>query len=269
MTEEQSELNNADDGGKITHISFFGRLRNYFFAGILITAPVTITIYLSWLFIQFVDHTVTPLIPARFNPENYLPFGVPGLGLVVVFISLTMIGMLTTGFLSRFIMKIYDRVLERIPVVSSIYSALKQITETVLSQKSNAFREAVLIEYPRRGVWVIGFITGTTKGEAQNLTEETTINIFVPTTPNPTSGFLLFVPKKDVIPLKMTVEEALKLVISGGLVTPEDPRPLDQQETPVTSCKTYEEVDIIREKDGEKVQLVSKHPEVSENREDA
>ncbi len=212
-----------------------GRLRAYFFAGILITAPISITFYLAWLFVTFVDSRVTPLIPPRYNPAEYLPFGVPGLGLVIVVVALTLIGALTAGFLGRMIMRLYEGLLARMPIVRSIYGAIKQITETVLAQQSTAFRQAVLVEYPRRGLWAIAFITGHTKGEVDRLTKEDTVNIFLPTTPNPTSGFLLFVPKKDIVPLAMTVEEAIKMVISAGIVTPPDrgvelgappPRPL-------------------------------------------
>jgi uncharacterized membrane protein len=125
---------------------------------------------------------------------------------------------------------------------------VKQILETVLAQQSNAFREAVLIEYPRRGMWAVAFITGTTRGEVQNLTEEECINVFLPTTPNPTSGFLLFVPRKDMVSLSMSVEEAIKMVISGGIVTPPDRRPKEEQEVSVVSAQTYESMDEIREK---------------------
>ena len=142
-------------------------------------------------------------------------------------------------------------------MVRSVYSAIKQIFETILAQQSNAFREAVLIEYPRRGIWAIGFITGTTKGEVQNLTLEETVNIFLPTTPNPTSGFLLFVPREEVVPLDMSVEEAVKMVISGGIVTPPDRRSKEKQQQPIVSSGTYEEMDILREKDKAPV-LVSK-----------
>jgi len=214
-------------------MGLMGRLRAYFFAGILITAPISITFYLAWLFISFVDSQVTPWIPVKYNPTTYLPFGLPGLGLVVVVVALTLIGMLTAGFFGRLIMKFYDGLLARMPVVRNVYSALKQIIETVLAQQSNAFRQAVLIEYPRRGLWAIAFITGRTEEEVQNLTDEETINIFLPTTPNPTSGFLLFVPKRDLVPLSMTVEEAIKMVISAGIVTPPDHRPESEQQVPV------------------------------------
>lgn len=218
-----------------------GRLRAYFFAGILITAPISITFYLAWLFITFVDSRVTPWIPEKYNPTTYLPFGLPGLGLLIVVVALTLIGMLTAGFFGRLIMKFYDGLLARMPVVRNIYSALKQIIETVLAQQSTAFREAVLIEYPRRGLWAIAFITGRTAGEVQNLTDEETINIFLPTTPNPTSGFLLFVPKRDLVPLSMTVEEAIKMVISAGIVTPPDHRPKSEQRVPVVFAPPVED----------------------------
>ncbi len=200
------------------------RLRAYFFAGILITAPISITFYLAWLFVTFVDSKVTPLIPAKYNPAEYLPFALPGLGLVIVVVALTLIGALTAGFFGRMVMQFYEGVLAQMPVVRSVYGALKQIIETVLAQQSTAFRQAVLVEYPRRGMWAIAFITGRTEGEVQNLTDEQTVNVFLPTTPNPTSGFLLFVPRRDLVPLAMTVEEAIKMVISAGIITPPNRR---------------------------------------------
>ena len=212
------------------------------------TAPLGLTGLLSWWFIDFVDEKITPLIPDRYNPETYLPFGIPGLGLLVLLMAVTLIGALTAGLIGRWLLQTGERVLNRMPVVRSIYSAIKQIFETVLAQQSNAFREAVLVEYPRRGIWAIGFITGTTKGEVQNLTEEETVNIFLPTTPNPTSGFLLFVPKSDVVPLGMSVEEAVKMVISGGIVTPPDRRSKKEQNISRVSSRTFEDLEVLREK---------------------
>jgi len=210
----------------------FARLRAYFFAGILVTAPIGITLYLTWLIIDFVDGQVTPLIPARYNPETYLPFGVPGLGLVVAVIALTLIGALTAGLLGRWLVRLSDRLMQRMPVVRNIHSALKQILETVLAQQSKAFRQVVLVEYPRRGMWAMGFLTGETVGEVQNITEDEVLNVFLPTTPNPTSGFLLFVPSSDVHVLDMTVEEGIKMVVSGGILTPPDRRPTEAQAQP-------------------------------------
>lgn len=229
------------------------RLRGYFLAGILVTAPIAITIYVAWLFINVIDGWITPLIPYKYNPATYLPFELPGLGIVILIVALTIIGALTRGLLGRWVVHTGERVLARMPVVRNVYSALKQIFETVLAQQSRAFREAVLVEYPRRGIWAIGFITGRTEGEVQNLTEEEVVNVFLPTTPNPTSGFLLFVPRKDLVHLSMTVEEAIKMVISGGIVTPPDRRPKEVQEVPQTAAATYEEVDIMRERDGKPV----------------
>lgn len=236
----------------------WARLRAYFLAGVLITAPIGITIYLAYIFVDFIDRVVTPLIPEKYNPEYYLHVGIPGLGLVVLFIVMTMIGALTAGLLGRWMVRTGEHILNRMPVVRSVYAAIKQILETVLSRQSQAFRKAVLVEYPRRGIWAIGFITGTTEGEVQNLTEEETVNIFLPTTPNPTSGFLLFLPKNTVVELDMTVEEAIKMVISGGIVTPPDRRSATEQAEPKVSAAVYEDVDILREKEGAPVLLSAK-----------
>lgn len=204
-------------------------LRGYFFAGVLITAPIGITFYVTWLMIRWVDSTVTPLLPQEYNPETYLHIGIPGLGLIIVFVVLTFIGWATAGLVGRLWVRISERLLTRMPVVRSIYGAVKQIIETILQQQSNAFREVVLFEYPRRGSWALGFITGQTRGEVQNLTEDEVVNVFLPTTPNPTSGYLLFVPRNELVILDMTVEEGIKMIISGGIVTPPDRRRPSEQ----------------------------------------
>jgi uncharacterized membrane protein len=199
-----------------------GRLRNYFLAGILVTAPISITFWLVWKFVTFVDNRVVPLIPPDWNPGTYLPFDVPGLGLVVSFIGLTFIGFLTAGITGRMITRMGERLLSRVPVVRSIYGALKQVFESVLAKKSNAFREVVLIEYPRKDVWAIAFLTGATEGPVRSMIDRDVVTVFLPTTPNPTSGFLLFEPVEKTQHLDMTVEEGLKMVVSGGIVTPPD-----------------------------------------------
>ena len=229
-------------------LSFGGRLRAYFLAGILVTAPLAITIALaSWL-IEFVDSRIVPLIPLRYNPDFYLKeylgyeIGIPGLGLIVLIAFITLVGAMTAGFLGRFVIRLGENMLNRMPVIRGVYGASKQILETVLKRQSNAFRQAVLVEYPRRGMWAVAFITGRTEGEVQNLIAADLINIFLPTTPNPTSGFLLFVPKKEMILLDMSVEEAIKMVISGGIVTPPDRRPAELKNRPVTgSRETWDE----------------------------
>jgi uncharacterized membrane protein len=237
----------ADGDKKNYKLGFAQRMRAYFFTGILITAPLLITFYLAWLFIGFVDAKVHPLIPVKYNPETYLPFAIPGLGLVVLFIVLTLIGAITAGFFGKLWLRFTEQLLNRMPVVRNVYNAIKQILETVLAQQSNAFREAVLVEYPRRGIWAIAFITGRTEGEVQNITEEECINIFLPTTPNPTSGFLLFVPKKDLISLNMSTEDAIKMVISGGIITPPDLRSAKEKDTIMASAHVYENLEILRE----------------------
>ena len=209
---------------------FRNYIRGYFLAGILVTAPIGITFYISWLLIRWVDSKITPLIPTAYNPETYLPFAVPGLGLIIVFIALTFIGWSTAGLLGRLWTRLSEKALARMPVVRSVYAAVKQIIETILKQQSNAFREVVLFEYPRRGSWAIGFITGQTQGEVQNLTADDVVNVFLPTTPNPTSGYLLFIPRRELVILDMTVEEGIKMVVSGGIVTPPDRRPTAERE---------------------------------------
>lgn len=205
-------------------ISFLGRLRNYFFAGVLVTAPIGITIWLAWGFVSFVDNRVTPLIPPGWNPETYLPFSIPGLGVLLVVIVLIIIGSLTAGLLGRSFVSLSEQMLARMPVIRGIYAVVKQVIETVFKRQSRAFREVVLIEYPRRESWAIGFITGQTEGHIQEITPDSVVNVFLPTTPNPTSGFLLFVRKTETTSLSMTIEEGIKMVISGGIVTPADHR---------------------------------------------
>ncbi len=198
------------------------RLRNYFLTGIVVSAPVGITFWLIWLFITFVDRSVVPLIPDSYNPSDVLGVSVPGIGVIVVLIVVTFIGFLVTNFFGRYMVRFGERMVARVPVVRTIYGVIKQIFDAVLAQSEGAFRDVVLIEYPRKGIWVIGFITSNTEGEVQRVTPDDMVNVFLPTTPNPTSGFLLFVPRKDCIVLDMTVEEGVKLVISGGIVSPPD-----------------------------------------------
>lgn len=205
------------------------RLRAYFFAGILVTAPIGITIYLAWSVVSWIDESVLPFLPAKYNPETYLPFSLPGIGLIVLIVFLTAIGAITAGMIGRMVVGYGERVLSRMPVIRSVYSATKQIFETMLAHKSAAFREVVLVEFPRPGMWSIGFITGVTAGEVQELTDEEVLNVYIPTTPNPTSGYLCFVARSDVYPLSMTVEEGIKMVVSGGLVIPPDRRPPEQR----------------------------------------
>jgi uncharacterized membrane protein len=201
-------------------------VRTYFIAGILVTGPISLTLYLAWSFVRTVDSAVSALLPAEYNPETYLPFYVPGIGLIVLLLGLTLIGALTAGYVGRVLVRVSERLLARMPVVRGLYSATKQIFETVLSKQSTMFREVVLVEWPRRDMWTVAFVTVPPEGELKELNPPDSIGVYVPTTPNPTSGYLIYVPRKDVRPLGMTVEEGIKLVVSGGIVTPAEKRKL-------------------------------------------
>lgn len=202
------------------------RIRNYFLTGFVVTAPLAITAYIAWSFIGWVDGWVKPYLPDRYNPDNYLPFAIPGFGLIVALVLITLIGFLTANFIGRSIVRFGETLLDRMPLVRSIYRGLKQIFETVLSNKADMFTKVAIIEYPRRGLWAIVFISTEKQNEVgqklAHTTDDGLVAVFLPSTPNPTTGFLLYVPRKDVIELDMSVEEAAKLVISAGLVAPDE-----------------------------------------------
>ena len=211
---------NLKNGENKIQVGLIAKFRNYFFTGILVTVPILITLYVTWIVITFIDIKVAGLLPEYLNFREAFPYQIPGLGLIIVIIFVTLIGALTPGLLGRTFLRFGERIVSKMPVVRSIYSAIKQIMETVMSTNSNSFREVVLVQYPRKELWVIGFVTGSTNGEVKSTLskDKNLINVFIPTTPNPTSGFLLFVPKKDLIYLDMSVEQAVKMVISGGIV---------------------------------------------------
>ena len=208
--------------------TLFARLRGWFFAGLLVTAPIFLTIYITWMVVSFLDSQIVSLLPSQLRDlfTTRIPgFGeVPGYGLIIGLVMITLVGALAAGFIGRWLIRMGESVLARMPIVRSIYSASKQVLETVMASQSDAFRDVVLVQYPRKGLWVIGFVTGNTKGEVQQRTHDDTVNVFVPTTPNPTSGFLLFCPRQELVFLDMSVDDALKLVVSGGIVTPPAPK---------------------------------------------
>lgn len=198
------------------------RIKNYFFTGVIVAAPVAITIYMSYHLVIWINEATKRLIPQQWKIGDFVPYAVPGLGLLLLILLLLFIGMLTTGYVGKFFVRLWERIIRKMPVISSIYSLLKQIFETFLSQKSRSFNEVVMVEYPRKGLWSIAFVSNNeTGGEIADKTKQKTLSIFVPTTPNPTSGFLIFVPEKDVIKLDMSVEDGIKYVISCGIVTPD------------------------------------------------
>ncbi len=201
-------------------MKFGSKLKAYLFTGILVTAPVAITFYLAYKFILWVDVFVNRMLPPQYRLDNYLPMTIPGLGLVILIAFLILVGMFAAGFLGRFFIRLGEWFVAKMPLVSSIYSLLKQIFETVFSSKTQAFKKVVMLEYPRKGIWILGLVSADLQGEIEQKLPEPMVNVFIPTTPNPTSGFLIFVPKKDVIEMNMSVEEAIKFIVSGGLVEP-------------------------------------------------
>lgn len=208
-------------------IGIMARLRRYFLTGLVVTAPVLLTVYIVWGTITWIDGVVTPFIPRQYLPEAHLPFKIPGVGLVVVLIGLTVMGWVSAGYVGRRLVRFGESIVARMPVVRGLYSAMKQVFVTLFTQSSNSFRQVVLIQFPRHGVWSLGFVTGTTSGEVARRTGngEAMVNVFVPTTPNPTSGFLMFVPPGELVHLDMSVEDGLKMLVSIGLVTPVEMAP--------------------------------------------
>ena len=206
---------------KKTESTFLNKIKNYFFTGVIVAAPVAITVYMSYHLVIWINEVTKRLIPQQWKIGDFVPYAVPGLGLVLLLAVFLLIGMLTTGYVGKFFVRLGEKVIRKMPVISSIYSLLKQIFETFLSQKSRSFNEVVMVEYPRKGLWSIAFVSNrNTGGEIAEKVGEKILSIFVPTTPNPTSGFLIFVPENDVIKLDMSVEDGIKYVISCGIVTP-------------------------------------------------
>lgn len=203
-----------------TKTTLMSKLRGYFLTGLLVTAPPALTIYLAVLFVNFVDTKVRHLIPAEYNPEQYLPFAIPGIGVIVVVVFLVFLGVFTKGYIGRLFVRFWNMLWEKIPFVSGIYSTFRQLFETVLSQKSNAFRQVVLVEFPRKDAWTMAFVTADIPDVvSNNLQNEELVSVYVPTTPNPTSGYWVMYPKNEVRPLDISVEEGLKMIVSLGIVS--------------------------------------------------
>lgn len=203
---------------------FLANLRSSFITGIVVIAPIGLTAYLIWTVMGWVDGVVLPLVPDVWKPEQYIGINLRGVGIIFFLIFTVIVGWIAKGLIGRSFITWAESVLDQLPVVRSIYAGLKQIAETVFAQQDTSFDKACMVEYPRKGIWAIGFISTSAKGEVNRVaaTDEQLMSVFVPTTPNPTSGFLLFFPKSDVIELDMSVEDAAKLVISAGLVYPNE-----------------------------------------------
>jgi uncharacterized membrane protein len=198
------------------------RIKTYFVAGLLVVVPIGLTIRVVQTVIGWMDSLLFRALPPSLQPDRLLGFHIPGLGLVTSLFLIFMVGIFAANVMGRFFVGLFERFMYKIPLVKSIYLLFKQMTDTTLGRDRKGFRQVVLLEYPRRGIWSIGFVTGVTHGEIQRITEKKMVNVFVPTTPNPTSGFYLLVAEDDMVHLRMTVDEAFKLVISGGMVTPPD-----------------------------------------------
>jgi uncharacterized membrane protein len=210
--------------------SSFSRLRRYFFTGLIIIAPAAITIWATLWFISVFDAWVKPLIPTHYNPDNYLPFRVPGLGLVMSLVGITLVGALAANLVGRTLIGLWDKLLNRTPVVRSIYKGSKQIFETLFSEKGASFRYVCLVEWPRRDTWSVAFVSKEIDGAMVGLEAGRPMYaIYVSTTPNPTSGYVFFADRSEVKILDMSVEDGLKLVISMGLVFPDTPLPLKEE----------------------------------------
>ncbi|WP_375227689.1 DUF502 domain-containing protein [Roseobacter sp. S98] len=217
--------------------SLFASLRASFLTGLVVIAPVGLTIWLIWSVVGWIDGFVLPLVPRAYQPDRLIQdllgldpsvqINVRGIGVIIFLIFTVIVGWMAKGIIGRSMIRFAESLVERTPVVRTIYSGIKQISETVFAQSERSFEKACVIEYPRKGIWAIGFISTNTKGEIAARANDGSpmLSIFLPTTPNPTSGFLLFVPQQDVIELEMTVEDAAKLVISAGLVYPNDKDP--------------------------------------------
>jgi len=191
-------------------------LRNYFITGVVVLIPIGFTLYLT----KFIIGISSKIIPENINPNSYLPYAIPGIEIIISVVFITFVGGLSLSFLGKRILKLIDDLFKRIPVLRTIYSAIVQMTETFSNKDDNDKKSVVLVEYPRKGVWVVGFATKENKGEMSKKINEDIVNVFIPTTPNPTSGFLLMIPKKDIIYLDMTFEQASKFIVSAGTSDP-------------------------------------------------
>lgn len=212
------------------------KLQRFFLAGLVAVVPISLTVLVVRWTITLMDQLLLRFIPERYWPEALFGFALPGIGLLATFLLILFVGMLVTNYFGRSLLHLSERMVGRIPLVKGVFGLFKQVADTLLSADRQGFRKVVLIEYPRRGLWSVGFVTGVSQGEVQRITDQRMINVFMPTTPNPTSGYYILVPEQDARELSMTVDEAFKLIISGGMVAPPEscplvPQPVGQTET--------------------------------------
>lgn len=196
-------------------------IRTYFLTGLLVVVPVGLTFNILQVVINWADNKLA-LLPPAVHPNTYLPFPVPGLGLIITLIGIMLVGVITTNFIGKWLVALGERIVDKIPLVRSIYLLAKQVLETIFNQDKDSFKKVIMVEYPRKGLYSIGFVTGIARGEIQEKTTSKVLNVFIPTSPNPTSGYLIMVPEEETITLKMDVEVAFKLILSGGMVNSEN-----------------------------------------------
>ncbi|PJE36846.1 hypothetical protein CVM52_10095 [Pseudooceanicola lipolyticus] len=220
-------MNTPFDEDRHRRPGLLARLRGSFLTGLVVIAPVGLTIWLIWTVIGWIDGVVLPLVPQQFRPDQYIGINLRGVGVIIFLIFTIIVGWVAKGIIGRSLIRYAESLVDRMPVVRSIYSGIKQISETVFAQTERSFEKACLVQYPRKGIWAIGFISTEARGEVARKAETSgrLLSVFIPTTPNPTSGFLLYFPEEDVIELDMSLEDAAKLVISAGLVYPNGKEP--------------------------------------------
>nr|WP_070959575.1 DUF502 domain-containing protein [Hyphomonas sp. Mor2] len=216
------------DMGQPRKLGLFAWLRGRFFAGMVIAAPLAATFFILQFLITFIDNRVGPLLPPLLKPETYTNYAIPGFGVLVLVVALTVLGAVTANLIGRSLISFTDRILSRIPLVRNVYAAIKQLTEVLANNQQASFDRCVMVEYPKKDSWCIGFVSSNAKGEIGVKMGTEKIGVFVPTTPNPTSGFLIYVDETETVPLEMTVEEGAKMILTAGLVVPDfDPDAVD------------------------------------------
>jgi uncharacterized membrane protein len=219
-----------DAGPAKRRVSARGRLRTYFLTGIIVAGPLAITAYITWWIIALIDSFVKPLIPASYLPDHYLPFSIPGIGLVIAFLAVTLLGFLTANLVGRSIIEFGEVLLARTPVISGLYKGLRQIFETLFSANGTSFRTVGLVEFPVKGTWSVVFLSAPAAVEvegalqAKGVAAGELVGVFMPCAPNPTTGFFFYLPRSEVVEVPISVDDAAKLVMSAGVIQPEDPQ---------------------------------------------
>jgi uncharacterized membrane protein len=227
-TESAPKMSDQDQSGvaaqstaKPPSAGLAGRVRNYFLTGLIVAGPVAITLWLIWWFVTWVDNLVRPVIPVAYRPETYLPFNIPGFGLIIAFLALTLLGFLTANFVGSRLIGFGDALLNRMPIIGPIYRTTKQIFQTLFSGSESSFRRVGLVEFPAPGMWSLVFLTQPPSAAvAAHLPQTEHVSAFMPCTPNPTTGFFFYAPRRDVVDLDITVEQAMSLLVSAGIIQP-------------------------------------------------